>query len=410
MPLHLPQKPLSWLRLHTRPLLMGLAALLVLAGGVWVFLPDAVEVEVAALELGRFERSLQEDGKTRVRARYTVSAPLTGQLDRPPVRVGDRVSAGQTLAVIRPALPSLLDARALLEQRERTAAAQAGVERADLAIARARLGLAQAGLDLQRSETLVLQGFVSPTQHEASRLALQLRQKELDSAVQDAQAARHQLEQLRVSLAALDGTGGGSRPQAVTSPVAAQVLKVYRDSEGVVSAGAPLLDVGDPGQLEVLLDMLTAEAAQLQAGGPALLSQWGGAGTLQARVRRVEPQAFTKVSALGVEEQRVPVLLDLISPPQSWAGLGDGYRLEVRLPVQTVEQALKVPVGALFPSGDRMGVFVVEGRRARLHLLDVLARQEREAWVRTDLAVGSLLVTYPPGTLKDGDRVRVLRR
>ena len=397
-------------RIHTRHVLAGLAALLATGLLVWAFLPEPVEVEVAVLEQGRFERSLQEDGKTRVRARYTVHAPLAGVLDRPQPRVGDSVHAGTTLAVIRPVLPGLLDTRALQEQRERIAAAQAGVERADVAVARAQLALAQAQVDLQRSETLALQGFVSSTQNETGRLALQLRQKELDSARLDAQAARHQLEQLRVSLSAADGPHGGSLPVAVHSPVTGQVLKVYRDSEGVVSAGAPLMDVGDPGQMEVLLEMLTADAAQVRVGAPAELTQWGGDTPLQARVRRVEPQAFTKVSALGVEEQRVPVLLDLVSPPGSWAGLGDGFRLDVRLPVQVVEQALKVPVGALFPSGPQMGVFVVEAGRARLQWLQVLARQEREAWVRTDLAVGTRLITYPPSTLRDGDRVKVLKR
>lgn len=398
------------LRIEKRHVIAGLAALLVTGLLVWAFMPSPVEVETAVLEQGRFERSLLEDGKTRVRARYTVAAPLTGLLERPSWRAGDSVAAGQPLAVIRPVLPGLLDARALQEQRERIAAAQAGLERAEVGVARARVAMTQAQIDLQRSEKLALEGFVSATQNETGRLALQLRQKELDSAHQDAQAARHQLEQLRVSLSGAAGLGEGSRPVKVNSPVAGRVLKVYRDSEGVVSAGAPLMDVGDPDQMEVLLDMLTTDAAQVKVGGMAELTNWGGPTALQARVRRIEPQAFTKVSALGVEEQRVPVVLDLVSPPAAWEGLGDGYKLEVRLPVQVAEQALKVPVGALFPSGRQIGVFVIENHRARLHVLQVLARQEREAWVQTALPVGTTLVTYPPSTLREGDRVRIIRR
>ena len=410
MHLSLQKEDPTMFRIHARHLFSGLALLLAAALLVWVFLPEPVEVEVAALELGRFERSLQEDGKTRVRTRFTVYAPLSGQLDRLQPKVGDRVTAGQTLALIRPGLPGLLDARALQEQRERVEAARAGVEKANALAARAQLALEQARVDGLRSETLVQQGFISPAQHENSRLALLLRQRELDSALQEAQVSLHQLEQLRISLSAVVGTVGGSRPVVIGSPVTGRVLKVYRDSEGVVSAGAALMDVGDPDQLEVLLEMLTADATQLRVGGLAELGNWGGSGNLLARVRQVEPQAFTKVSALGVEEQRVPVLLDLVSPREAWAGLGDAYKLDVRLQVQVVEQALKAPVGALFPSGRQAGVFVVEGNRARLHELQVLARQEREAWVRTDLPAGTALVSYPPSNLKDGDRVKVLPR
>jgi HlyD family secretion protein len=188
--------------------------------------------------------------------------------------------------------------------------------------------------------------------------------------------------------------------------VAGKVLKIHQQSEGLVMAGTPLMEIGDPSALEVVLDLLTEEAAQIKPGTLVQLSNWGGPEILQGQVRLVEPAAFTKISALGVEEQRVNAVVDLVSPAAHWKPLGDGFKLDVRVLVQTEAQAIKVPVSALFPQGSRSALFVVEGGKAHLREVDVVARNGVEAWVKSGLTPGTQVIVYPDTELKDGDRVK----
>lgn len=379
----------------------GIAALL-----VWAFTPRATEVEVAQLRVGTFERSVAEIGKTRLQARYVLSAPVSGQLERILLQEGDLVARDAVLARLTPATPALQDERTLQEQRERVGAMEANLERASANIERAQLALAQAQADLKRSQTLSSQGFVSPTQSEAGKLTVALREKDLQAARLEAHAARHSLDEMRLATRRFASGQGGTRAIEMRAPVAGKVLKILRDSEGLVSAGTALLEVGDPTRLEVQADLLTEDAAQVRPGARATLSNWGGTQDLSAQVRRVEPAAFTKVSALGVEEQRVQVVLDIASPGAQWQSLGDGFKTDVRIVVQTQEQALMAPVSALFPSGQNAALLVVQDGRARRVELKVLARNGKDAWLQTDLAAGTTVVVYPPSQLQDGDRVR----
>lgn len=389
---------------------MAVALALIAAGIWWALRPAALEVETAPVMQGDFERSLLEDGKTRVRARYTVSAPLTGQLERIRLQPGDAVRAGDVVAVLWPVSASLLDERSRQEQVERVAAMQATLAKALANVARARTALNQARKDLERSDDLAQQGFVSPNQKEGVRLAMELRQKDVEMAEQEASAARHDLERMQIGMRSPAPGLGGAGPWLVKAPGAGRVLKLHRDSEGVVSPGTALMDIGDPGLMEVVVDLLTDEAAQLRPGAKAELTRWGGERPLQARLQRIEPGAFTKVSALGVEEQRVHAVLDLVSPPEEWLSLGDGFKVEVRLVAQQATSVMQVPVSALFPSGSQHAVFVVQDGRARQSRLQVLARNERTAWVKTDLAEGTPLVAYPPLALKDGDHIQISQR
>lgn len=376
---------------------------------VWSFWPQATEVELGAVSRGPFERSVQEDGKTRLRERYVVSTPLTGRVQRLTLKQGDAVTRDAVLATLWPVTPGLLDERTRQEQNERIGAMEAAVRRAGTNVERARAALDQAVADLKRSETLAQQGFVSPTQNETGRLTVRLRQKELDSALQEEHAANHELQQARIAIRTFSQGGSTSqRSWSIKSPVAGKVLKVIQQSEGLLQAGTPLLELGDPADLEVVVDLLTEDAAQVRPGTPATLANWGGPQLLQARVRLVEPAAFTKISALGVEEQRVNVVLDILSPPKEWGTLGDGYKADVRIVVQTEKDALKVPVSALFPTGARAALYAVEGGRARLHEVEVLARNGSEAWIRSDLAPGTEVVLFPPSSLNDGQRVQKL--
>lgn len=382
----------------------------------WAFAPRPVEVEVAQVAQGRFERTIDEDARTRLVERYVVSAPLAGRLARIGLREGDAVAAGDVVASIAPLLAPLLDERTQREQRARVAAAEALLQRAEVRIGRARVGVEQARTDLRRSEQLARDGFVAATRLDADRLALQAAQKEQESAEAERHVAAHELQQARAALLALRpgaAPGGGF---AVRAPVAGRVLRVVQASETTVALGAPLLELGDTSRLEVVAELLTADALQAQPGTRVRIERWGGPGVLDGRVRRVEPAAFTKVSALGVEEQRVNVLIDIESPQAQWRALGDGYRVGVRIVVQAVEPAVLVPVSAVFPlagaegpgaeRASAMAVFVVDGGRARLQTVQVGARNGAQAWLTSGLAPGTPVIVYPPATVRDGVRVR----
>ena len=393
-----------------KKLLYGLVGLLLLALLVWAFMPSPLEIEAAVAREGRFERSVEEDGKTRLRDRYVVSMPLSGRVQRLTLRQGDSVAQDAVIATVLPAAPALLDERTRLEQRERIGAMEATAQRAQANTERAGAALAQAVADTRRTESLAQQGFVSPTQIESARLNQRLREKELETARREAEASRHELAQSRIALQPVKTASGALAVTAwpVKSPLNAKVLKVLQQSEGVIPAGTPLVELGDPSRLEVVVDVLTEDAAQITPGAPVRLNGWGGA-TLAGVVRLVEPAAFTKVSALGVEEQRVYVVVDITSPREQWAALGDGFRVEVGIVVQTLDKALMVPVSALFPQGERSALFVLDGGRARLRTVRVLARNGVDAAVAANdgLAAKAQVVVYPPPTLKDGARVQV---
>lgn len=394
-----------------RKIMIGAASLFVLVLLVWAFMPTPAEVEIATVTQGRFERTVQEDGKTRLRDRYIVSTPLTGRVARIHLKQGDTVVIEAAVATLWPVAPALLDERSRAEQVARIGAMQASVAKAQANIERAKAAFDQASTELKRSEMLAQQGFVSPTQNETGRLNVRLREKELESARQEEAAARYELEQSRIALKQFSQPMPSTRDAQqrafeVKSPVSGKVLKVLQQSEGIVMAGTPLMELGDPTQLEVVVDILTEDAAQIKPASVVQLSNWGGPDVLEGQVRLIEPAAFTKVSALGVEEQRVNTIVDITSSPEKWLSLGDGFKVDVRVLVQVVENAVKVPVSALFPVGARSALFVLDKGHARLKEVEVAARNGIEAWVKSDLAPGTQVIVYPDTKLKNGDRVK----
>lgn len=410
-------------------------ALVVVALGLtlaWAFAPRPVEVEVAAVTQGRFERTIDEDGKTRLAERYVVSAPLTGQLARITLREGDTVAAGATLAVLTPVLSSLIDERTQRELRARVEGAQANVLRAGTRIERARVALEMANNEARRTAELATQGFVSPTRLETDRLSALAAQKEVESAIAERNVASFDLAQARAALGAARPTAGTppQRSFEVRTPAPGRVLRVLQTSEGNVAMGTALVELGDTSRMEIVAELLTTDALAARPGSPVIIERWGGPGTLQGRVSRVEPGAFTKVSALGVEEQRVRVLVEITSPHEQWQALGDGYRVSVRIVTLAQDDAVLVPVSAVFPlptqstpparsaqpaSGadatadteDRMAVFVAEGGHARVVPVALAGRNGSMAWVKSGLAPGASVIVYPPATVKDGVRVAV---
>ncbi|EHR72817.1 multidrug resistance efflux pump [Burkholderiales bacterium JOSHI_001] len=393
------------------------AAVAVAALLAWAFAPRPVPVEVAQATLGLFETTVDEDGRTRLRERYVVSAPLAGRLQRITLREGDPVEAGATVAQLTPVLSAMLDERSQRELLARMGSAEAGLQRAATRIEAAKVALQQARNEQRRTEQLAQQGFVAPTKVDADRLGVQAAQKELDTAVEGEHIARHDLQQARAALGATRGPGPAGGPGtafAVKSPVAGQVLKVHQTSETPVALGTPLLEVGDTARMEIVAELLTSDALLAQPGRPVRIERWGGPTVLQGRVRRVEPAAFTKVSALGVEEQRVNVLIDITSAPAEWARLGDGFRVSVRIVTRAEEGVLRVPVSAVFPlpadgnnPSSGMAVFVLDAGRARLRPVTLGGRNGSQAWVQKGLDAGSQVIVYPPAGVADGARVAV---
>ena len=385
----------------------GLAALALLAG--WALRPQAVAVETAEAVRGAFEQTVSDDGKTRVRERYVVSAPLAGRLERIALRAGDAVEKGQVLALLTPTAPAFLDARTSRELQGRIGAVQALLARARAESAKYAAQRDQAQADLERQARLAKEGFVSETAREQAGLALRTAERTLDAARYAEEAARHELEQARAALALYQsGEAGGAKWQ-VTSPVKGAVLKVVQESEGAVALGTPLIELADPKGLEAVVDVLSQEAVGIRQGMPARIELGQGVAPLAARVRLVEPAAFTKISALGVEEQRVNVVLDFAAPLENLQTIGDGFRVEAHVVVFRQDNALKAPVGALFRDGAGWAVFTVDGARARKRAVKAQRRNGIEAMVEDGLQPGERVVVYPSDALKDGARVSVRR-
>jgi HlyD family secretion protein len=386
-------------------LIVGLLAL-VGAGAYWLARPRAVLVEIATVSEERFEAIVEEDGRTRVRDRYVLSAPLAGRVARSNLRAGDAVKAGQTLTTIAPNISPLLDIRLHQELEARVGAAEAMLEEAAALEERARVLLARARSDFERTAQLKERGVVSATQLERDTYVFQSAERDFIAAQRRWHAAEHALDQARAALKR-SGESDVTEHFSVTSPIDGRVLKVIQESESVVSLGAPLLELGDPTDLEIVVDVLTTDAALVRDGAKVLFERWGGPVALEGRVRRVEPSGFTKVSALGVEEQRVWIVSDITSPHEQWMSLGDGYRVDVKIVVDEIERATVVPVGALFRRGDGWQVFVLEGSIARLRRVAVARRSGRVAAITDGLHPGETVVVYPPSALTEGSTVRV---
>ncbi|HWA14684.1 MAG TPA: HlyD family efflux transporter periplasmic adaptor subunit [Burkholderiales bacterium] len=380
--------------------LLGVAA--------WALRPQPIAVQTASVVRGGFEQAITEDGKTRVRDRYVVSAPLAGSLQRVQLKVGDAVRAGQVVAVLLPAAPAFLDERAERELSERLGTAQALHRRAVAETQRAGSQLAQARIDVQRSRRLAVAGFLSPGALEQVELAARTADKTLEAAKFAQAAAAHDIEQARAALSRYRGQGTVASRWEIRSPIDGSVLRVVQESEGAVALGAPLIEVADARSLEVVVDVLSQDAVAIRPGMQARLQLGAGVAPVAATVRLVEPGAYTKVSALGIEEQRVNVVLDPDPDLGGVPSVGDGFRVEARIVVFRAEEVLKVPVGAMFRDGTGWAVFVVEGGRARRREFTLLRSNGEDAMVGAGLQAGESVVAYPPDALADGRRVRAL--
>lgn len=384
---------------------IAVVVVVVAAIGYWAFRPAPVPADFAAVERGRLEVTVDEEGRTRVHDRFVVSAPVPGRMRRIELEPGDPVIAGKTmLAQFQPTDPALLDARARAELEARVRAAESAVGGARADRERIESDLAFARAELKRFKALVEERVLAARELEAAERQVESLERSRQSADFGARTAQHQLEVARASL--LQTRGGRTAPIPLYSPVNGVVLRRLQESETVVPMGQPLIEVGNLDDLEIVSDLLSGAAVKVKPGQPVLIEQWGGEGALRARVRRVEPSGFTKISALGVEEQRVNVIVDFDEPRDKTRSIGDGYRVELRIVVWQKDDVLKVPTSSLFRHEGQWAVYTVEGDRAVRRLVEVGQRSGLEAEVLTGLAQGQRIIVYPSDTIADGIQVQ----
>ena len=392
------------MRFLKNPRLM--AAVLIVAGILAVALwPDSIEVDVVQVTRGPMEVTIDEEGETRVRERFVVSAPVSGRLQRIELEPGDPVVSGKTIvARLQPAAAPLIDPRSQAELGAAIEAARAAVGGARAERQRAAAETARAQSSLTRLESLAKAGAISGDELEAAQTMVKTGNEAVRAAEYNVARAERELELAR---ARLTPSKSGGRPTDVVAPVTGVVLKRLRQSESVVPVGDPLLEIGDPNSLEIVADLLSTDAVRITPGDTVRVEQWGGDTPLEARVRRIEPSGFMKVSALGVEEQRVNVIVDFVDAPAAARQLGDGFRVEVRVVTWRDQAALKVPTGSLFRRGETWAVFLVENGRARLQTVELGQRNDREGQILKGVSEGQTVILHPPDTLTDNVRVRV---
>ena len=391
------------MRIPKSPRLLAVVTIVVaiLAVALW---PSAMEIDVAKVERGAMQVTIDEEGETRVRERFVVSAPVMGRVERIELEPGDPVVRGKTVvARLMPAAAPLIDVRTQAELAAAVEAARAAVGQAQAELQRATAMRTRAQSTVARLQALLKSGAISGDELEAAQTTLRSAEEAVRAAEFAVARAEHELQLARARLRP-SGTGGGL--VTVVAPVDGVVLKRLRESASVVPVGEPLLEIGDPASLEVVSDLLSTDAVRVRGGDPVLIEQWGGNVPLEGRVRRVEPSGFMKVSALGVEEQRVNVVIDFAGETGP-GNLGDGYRVEVRIVTWQDPAVLKVPVGALFRRGEDWAVFLVEAGRARVQPVQLGQRNDRDGQILNGLSEGQTVVLHPPDTLTDGARVRV---
>ena len=393
---------MRWLKRHIRLILGVLVVAAIVAVAMW---PQSMEVDVVTVARGPMVVTIDEEGETRVRDRFVVSAPVTGRLQRIELEPGDTVTRGKTMvARLMPAESPLLDPRTRGELTAAVEAARASIGQAQAERDRAAASLERAQTTVKRQEALAQAGAVARDSLDAAQTALKTAEEAKRAADFTVTRVEYELQLARARLTA-PPVAGGLVP--VIAPVDGVILRRLRESESIVPAGEPLLEVGDPSRIEIVSDLLSTDAVRVQPGARVIVEQWGGSHPLTGTVRRVEPAGFMKVSALGVEEQRVNVVIDLPDLPAEARQLGDGYRVEIRVVTWQSEDVMKVPVGALFRRGEEWAVFAVNDGVARLQRVQVGQRNDSEAEIVNGLTVGQTIVLHPPDTLEEGTRVVV---
>lgn len=380
----------------------------VIGAVIYGFLPKSFSVEIVKVTRGTMMVTVEEEGKTRVKDRYVISSPVSAFMKRINLDVGDIVKKGQVIAELEPVRSAALDPRSRAEAEAVVSSKEASLKAAE---ENARAVSAQAEYaksNLQRMIKLYEAGYTSKDSLEQAESEANRADANLLAAQAAVKAARFELERSRAALGytPADVAKNYGKPVLVRSPAEGRILKKYRESESTVNAGDPLVDIGDTSNLEVKTEVLSSDAVKIQRGTPVLFERWGDETALSGKVKIVEPAGFTKISSLGVEEQRVLVIADIISPPESWQRLGDGYRVDARFIIWEGKDILQMPASALFRKGDGWAVFVVRNNKAYLTDVKVGHHNGLVAEIISGLKEGDMVIAHPDETVKDGVRIK----
>jgi HlyD family secretion protein len=383
--------------------------LVVVSAIIYGFIPRAVDVDLVDVSRGPLQVTIEEEGRTRLKERFVISAPTAGYLQRIGGKVGDPVRKGQMVAAMEPLRSQALDPRSRAEAEATVAAAKAGF---NAAMEKERAATADADYiekRLERMASLYAKGSIAKDQLDQIQSEARKARAFQGAAKAAVDVARAELERIKKTLQ--DFTPGVRTEKRdavhVSSPVDGTIFRLYRESEGTVAVGEPLMDVGNVKNLEVRVDLLSSDAAKMKKGARVLFKRWGGEGTLTGAVRVIEPAGFTKVSSLGVEEQRVLVIADITSPPEMWRVLGDGYRLEAQFVVWEGKAILQVPASALFRSGMKWAVFLEDNGKARQRIVEIGQRNGLTAEILSGLKEKERVIAHPDDSISDGTRIRL---
>lgn len=386
-------------------------ALAAVAGGlVYAFWPRPVPVDLATVGRGHLAVTVDEEGQTRVKQAYVVSSPIAGNAQRIKLEVGDTVTANKTeVAHIEPVSPTMLDARSRAQAESAVRAAEAARALAAANLKSAEAELIFARTELARASKLYKTKVGSKRTLDEAERAFRTRQAAVETAKANLRVREYELERAKLELVQPSEQNrrhlGACGCVIVRSPVSGDVLRIFHKSAGVVRAGEQLLEIGDPRRIEIVVDLLSSDAVRVRPGQRVIIENWGGDKPLAGKVLRVEPLGKTKVSALGIEEQRVDVVIDFTGPRARWEKLGHGFRVETRIVLWEADKVLKVPLSAVFRVGDRWAVFVAAGSRARRRIVQIGRRTSLEAVVAGGLKAGERVVVHPSDRIIDGVRV-----
>jgi HlyD family secretion protein len=375
---------------------------------VYGFMPKPVPADLVKVSRGPLKVTVEEEGKTRVKDRFVLSAPVAGFMRRIKLDVGDRVQKGETLVELEPLKSNLLDPRSRATAEAAVSSAEATLKVEEERVIAAKADAEYSRGNLERIKKLFEGGYVAKDALEQAETGAKRAEANLLAAEAAVKVARSELDRARTVLrhSAAEETRIQGKTVSIQAPVNGSVLKIYRESEGVVQSGEPLIDIGDPKNLEVKVEVLSADAVRIKPGTPVLFERWGGNSTLSGMVRVVEPAGFTKISSLGVEEQRVLVIVDITSPGQNEQSLGDGFRLEASFIIWEGKNVLQVPASALFRKQDGWAVFVVKNNKALKREVKVGQRTGLAAEILSGLIEGEEVISHPDNSIEEGTRVR----
>ena len=386
-------------------ILVGVVALVIAAAAVWALWPRPLAVETAEIGRHAIDVTVEDEGISRIRDVFTVSAPTGGKLLRLVLEPGDRVAANDTVvATLQPTEPGLLDARSRAVAQSNVSAAQSAVDQAQAQVRQAEAQLDYAAAAQMRAQSLAGQGIVTQQGYQKAVLDVSVAQTSVDAAKATLVVRQRELDSARASLIEGKPTSCDDNCIEIHAPITGKVLSVLTTSEQVVAAGTPLLTVGDPANLEIAVDLLSRDAVAVQPGDPATIESWGGP-NLKAVVERVNPAAVTKVSALGIEEQRVTVVLKLLENPDGATRLGHDFRVVARIVVWHGDNLVAVPMGALFRQGDDWAVFVVDQGIAHLRKIALAHQNTNFAEVQSGLQEGDTVILHPGDRVSEGTSV-----